>query len=192
MTEQEDQQNIPIVLESAVRVLRSGGVIAYPTEAVFGLGCDPHNQTALQRIIDIKGRDAHKGFILIASDQSQLIEYLEPISVEQQIKLDEYWPGPVTFVIPARATIRNTLLAGYRDTLAVRVSSHPLVVSLCEMYGGAIVSTSANRSGEPALCAAQDVIQLLGTDLDLVIDAPAGTLDSPTKIFELASGKQLR
>ena len=179
-------------MQSAVDALRHGGVIAYPTEAVYGLGCTPSDNAALQRIIDIKGRDAHKGFILIASAQSQLSEFLAPISAEQQLKLDEHWPGPVTFVIPASNKIKNTLVAGYRDSLAVRVSNHPVVVELCNLYGGAIVSTSANRSGEPALRSAADVLCSMGADLDTVIDAPVGELDSPTRIFELVTGKQLR
>lgn len=178
--------------QSAVDALHNGGVIAYPTEAVFGLGCNPLDKAALQRIIDIKGRDAHKGFILIASSQSQLTEFVAPITPEQQLTLDNYWPGPVTFVIPASINVRNSLLAGYRDTVAVRVSNHPVVVALCESYGGAIVSTSANRSGEPAWRSATDVASSMGAELDALIDAPVGKLDSPTRIFDLVSGKQLR
>lgn len=181
-----------MTLQSAVDALRLGGVIAYPTEAVFGLGCNPSSNAALQRLIDIKGRDAHKGFILIASAQSQLTEFLAPVSSDQQQTLDEHWPGPVTFVIPASSKVKNTLVAGYRDTLAVRVSRHPVVVALCDLYDGAIVSTSANRSGEPALRSSSEVRSSMGADLDYVIDAPVGELDSPTKIFELVSGKQLR
>lgn len=181
-----------MTLDSAVDTLRQGGVIAYPTEAVFGLGCNPYDEAALQRIIDIKGRDAHKGFILIASAQSQLSPFIAPVTPEQQIKLDKYWPGPVTFVIPADTSVRNTLLAGYRDTVAVRVSDHPVVISLCEKYGGAIVSTSANRSGEPALRAAADVSCAMGSKVDAVLDSRVGELDSPTVIFDLVTGRQLR
>jgi len=179
-------------LQPAVEALQQGGVIAYPTEAVFGLGCDPHNELALQRIIDIKGRDAHKGFILIASNQLQLSKFLTPFSATQQLTLDEHWPGPVTFVIEASAPIRNSLLTGYRDTLAVRVSAHPVVVAICERYGGAIVSTSANRSGESSLRTSADVVSALGAEIDVVLDGPVGKLESPTRIFELVSGGQLR
>lgn len=176
----------------AVDALRSGGIIAYPTEAVFGLGCNPNDESALQRIIDIKGRDAHKGFILIASSQQQLQGFIAPVSASQQVQVDEHWPGPVTFVVPASAQVNNSLLTGYRDTLAVRVSSHPVVIELCNQYGGAIVSTSANRSGDPSLRTAESVKQSMGDELDSIVDAPVGTLESPTRIFELASGQQLR
>ena len=176
----------------AVKALKQGGVIAYPTEAVFGLGCNPHNDKALQRIIDIKGRDAHKGFIVIASKQSQLQAFVAKPDDKQQAQLDKHWPGPVTFVMPASKMFRNSLLSGYKDTLAVRVSMHPSVIELCNANNGAIVSTSANRSGEPALRSAESVRALIGEELDVIIDAPVGTLDSPTMIIDLMSGEQLR
>lgn len=179
-------------LAQAVDVLRRGGVIAYPTEAVFGLGCNPHDEKAVQRIIDIKGREAHKGFILIASSQAQLAQFIKPVSATQQAQLDEHWPGPVTFVVPVNTDWSNTLLTGYRDTLAVRVSSHPDVATLCEHYGGAIVSTSANRSGNEALRSYAAVTEELGSQLDCVVEGAVGELVKPTRIYDLASGKRLR
>lgn len=176
---------------AAVEALNAGGVIAYPTEAVYGLGCDPHNEKALQRILDIKHREAHKGFILIASDQEQLSPFLAPINAAWQDKLDAVWPGPVTFVMPASATV-SALLSGQRDTLAVRVSKHPLVVKLCDAFGGAIVSTSANRSGQPALQTGQDVHREFTDSIDAIVDANVGTLASPTQIFDIRTGQQLR
>ena len=176
----------------AVEALERGGVVAYPTEAVFGLGCNPFNVKALQRIIDIKGRDAHKGFIVIASQQLQLQAFVAPPDTRQQTQLDEHWPGPVTFVMPASEAFKHSLLSGYRDTLAVRVSTHPLVVALCNAYNGAIVSTSANISGKPALRSAESVQALIGEELDVIVDAPVGKLTSPTMIFNLVSGERLR
>jgi len=172
--------------------LHAGGVIAYPTEAVFGLGCDPRNESALQKIIDIKGRDSHKGFILIAASQTQLAPYLASIQDPWQRQFDEHWPGPVTFVVPASDDVRNTLLTGFRDTLAVRVSAHPVVRQLCEQYDGAIVSTSANRSGEPSLRTAAAVRQSMGAQINEIVDEPVGTRDAPSSIFDVVSGEQLR
>lgn len=179
-------------IQAAVDTLNKGGVIAYPTEAVFGLGCDPLNEVALQNIIDIKGRDAHKGFILIASSQLQLSDFMAPVSAERQQQLNKHWPGPVTYVVPTAESISGTLLTGFRNTLAVRVSSHPVVVALCEHYGGAIVSTSANRSGELALRTANDVVKELENSVNSVVDETVGELASPTKIYDLISGNQLR
>lgn len=179
-------------VKHAVTALQAGGLIAYPTEAVFGLGCDPADIKALQRVIDVKGRDAHKGLILIASSQPQLRDFMAPVSHIQQETLDKYWPGPVTFVVPASEKYCDSLLSGYRDTLAVRVSDHPVVALLCEQFGRAIVSTSANRSGHEALRTAQDVRVAFDKQLDVVIDGKVGTLASPTRIIDLRSGQRLR
>lgn len=177
--------------QDAASVLRDGGVIAYPTEAVFGLGCDPRNQDALERIIRIKGREAHKGFILIGGDLQHVIPYLAPITAQWRQQIDTLWPGPVTLVIPC-ATDTPELLSGGRDTLAVRVSDHPEVRQLCDDFDGAIVSTSANRSGQEPCRDSAAVIRTFGEELDAIIDAPVGTLDKPTRIIDVRSGKRLR
>jgi L-threonylcarbamoyladenylate synthase len=175
----------------AVDTLHTGGVIAYPTEAVYGLGCDPHNEAALQRLIDIKGRDARKGFILIASNQDQLTPFLAPVEPAWQIQFDKVWPGPVTFVVPAAPGISD-LLSGFRKTLAVRVSDHPVVRRLCDRFGAAIVSTSANRSGQMPCRTDSAVNDVLGSSVDVIVRAAVGTLTSPTRIVDVRTGKELR
>jgi len=176
---------------AALKALNEGGVIAYPTEAVYGLGCNPNNAMALQRILDIKAREENKGFILVAANQEQLLPYLAPIQAAWQPQLDAAWPGPVTFVLPAASTVLP-LLSGKRETLAVRVSAHPLVAELCNHYGGAIVSTSANRSGQPPLNTGKDVERVFKNSIDAIIDADVGKLSSPTKIIDARTGQQLR
>lgn len=178
-------------ITAAVTALKNGGVIAYPTEAVFGLGCDPRNVTALQRILDIKAREANKGLILIAANQDQLTPFLKPVLPEWQAQLDAVWPGPVTFVLPAASDV-PALLSGQRDTLAVRVSANPTVQQLCNAYGGPIVSTSANLSGHPALCSGTDVKALFNDDIDAIIDGHVGQLTSPTQIIDARTGQRLR
>ena len=178
-------------LSKAVAALRSGGVIAYPTEAVFGLGCDPRNDRALARIIDIKSRDAHKGFILIARSLDQLIPHLAPVQPEWQTQFDVVWPGSVTMVVPC-ATGTSELLSGGRKTLAVRVSAHPLVQQLCEQFDGPIVSTSANRSGQAPCRDTASAVQLFGSEVDVVVDGTVGTLRAPTKIIDVCTGERLR
>jgi len=168
-------------LDAALDALRSGGIIAYPTEAVYGLGCDPADETALQKILNIKSREAHKGFIVVASSQQQLAPYIGEIRPEWQQQLDDAWPGPVTFVLPASNNC-SELLTGKRDTLAVRVSS----------YDGAIVSTSANQSGHPPLQTGEDVASVFHNSIDAIINANVGSLASPTRIIDIQTGKQLR
>lgn len=176
----------------ALQALGNDGVIAYPTEAVFGLGCNPHSQVALQRILDIKGRKLDKGFILVAADQSQLNGFLAPIETPWQQQFDQHWPGPVTFVVPAATQFRNSLLSGYRNSLAVRVSDHPVVCKLCSNAGSALVSTSANRSGQPALRSAADVEAQFKDKIDAIVHAEVGDQAQPTSIYDVVSGKQLR
>ena len=181
----------PPDLSKAIAALHSGGVIAYPTEAVFGLGCDPRNEKALARIIEIKSRDAHKGFILIARSLEQLIPFLAPVQPEWQSQFDAVWPGPVTMVVPC-ATCTSELLSGGRKTLAVRVSAHPLVQDLCARFDGPIVSTSANRSGQPSCRDTACAVQLFGSEVDVVVDGTVGTLTAPTKIIDVCTGDRLR
>lgn len=178
-------------LSKAIAALHSGGVIAYPTEAVFGLGCDPHQEMALARIIEIKGRDTHKGFILIAASQDQLTPFLAPVQAAWQTQFDNAWPGPVTFVVPARHGT-SQLLSGSRDTLAVRVSSHPLVQRLCREFGGAIVSTSANRSGQEPCRDTASTVKIFGSQLDAIVGGNVGLLTSPTRIIDVRSGALIR
>ncbi|MGQ7845992.1 L-threonylcarbamoyladenylate synthase [Granulosicoccus sp. 3-233] len=178
-------------LREAIAALRAGGVISYPTEAVFGLGCDPHDEPALSRIISIKGRAAHKGFILIAGSLDQLLPFLAPLQAAWQAQFDSVWPGPVTMVVPCTSG-NSELLTGGRQTLAVRVSDHPVVQALCERFGGPIVSTSANRSGQEPCRDTASATQLFGTEVDVTVDGKVGTLSEPTRIIDVRTGQRLR
>lgn len=174
---------------AAARVLAGGGVVAYPTEGVFGLGCDPANPAALQKLLAVKARDPRKGLILIAASLEQLGPWVAPLDPAQRAQLARSWPGPVTWVLPASPGAPAAVTGG-RDTLAARVSAHPPVVELCRAFGGAIVSTSANLSGESPARHADQLGALSG--LDACLDAAVGDLDGPTPIFDLRSGAQLR
>nr|MDQ2696242.1 Sua5/YciO/YrdC/YwlC family protein [Pseudomonadota bacterium] len=124
-------------LRQAARILRQGGVIAYPTEAVYGLGCDPRNRRAVQRLLEIKRRPPAKGLILIAADLAQLEPFIDPLPPDRRRLLDAAWPGPVTWLVPARRA--PVWLRGNHPTLAVRVTAHPLAAALCRAFGGAVV-----------------------------------------------------
>lgn len=178
------------ILRRAVQLLQSGGVLAYPTEAVYGLGCDPLNRHAVERILAIKQRPVEKGLILIASRFQQLSPFLQAQAPEVQARLDESWPGPVTWLVPANpATPR--WLRGVHDTLAVRVTAHPLAAALCEAFGGAIVSTSANPAGSaPARTALQ--ARLRCPSVDMILHGATGRLTRPTPIRDALTGKVFR
>jgi L-threonylcarbamoyladenylate synthase len=178
-------------LKRAARIVSSGGVIAYPTEAVFGLGCDPVNEAAVRRLLAIKQRSPAKGLILIAADFTQLQAFLKPLESTHQARLWATWPGPVTWLVPAKNTV-PTWLRGRHPTLAVRVTAHPLAAALCRIWGGPLVSTSANRSGRSPACSALAVRRQLGRQVDYVVPGSVGGAKRPTEIRDLLSGRVIR
>jgi L-threonylcarbamoyladenylate synthase len=178
-------------LRRAVATVRGGGVIAYPTESVYGLGCDPLEQGAVERIYELKQRDAAKGLILIASDVAQLLPFMAELPADILAKLKASWPGPVTWVVPAAASLPHWL-AGGRNTLAVRVTAHPIASALCRELDMALVSTSANRSGRPPARTALAVRNQLGDGVDEIVPGAVGGLNKPTEIREALTGKVLR
>ena len=173
------------------RRLREGAVIGYPTEAVFGLGCDPGNEAAFRRLLALKRRPEAKGVILIAADEQQLAPYLGHIEPSIRERIRAGWPGPVTWIVPAAANVPGWLTGG-RDSLAVRVTDHPVAAALCRAFGGALVSTSANRSGQPPARSALRCRMLFGSGLDAVVHAPVGGLARPTAIYDARTGATIR
>ena len=186
-------------VEEAARVVADGGVVAYPTEAVFGLGCDPSNTAAIARLLKAKERDRNKGLILVASKQAQLNAYMASVTAEQQQRLDKAWPGPVTFIVPATEDV-SAILTGGRKTIAVRVSRHPIVVDLCDACNSALVSTSANLSGRTPFRTENEWLTASrsGTDkqlfehIDMLLLGKVGTRDKPSDIIDLQTGQRLR
>lgn len=172
-------------------LLSAGGVIAYPTEAVYGLGCDPRRCDAVVRLLELKGRSARKGLILIAPEADWLAEYMAPLSEAMVAQMMASWPGPVTWVVPAAARAPIWLTGG-RGTIALRVTAHPVARALCRAFGGALVSTSANRAGGTPARTALRTRLLFGPDLDAVVSGKPGGLDRPTPILDARSGRVLR
>lgn len=177
-------------LDAAVTSLRDGGVIAYPTEAVWGLGCDPDNGEALASLIRLKQRDPAKGLILIAGDIAQLEPWLAGLDKLDRQRLAASWPGPNTWLVPDNGRSKP-LLRGEHASVALRVSDHPGVIALCAAFGGPLVSTSANRAGEPPALDAATVRHYFG-DAVHVLDGPLGGLSRPSTIRDLRSGEVLR
>ena len=178
-------------IDEIANLISTGGVIAYPTEAVFGLGCDPRNLTAVQRLLDIKHRPSEKGLILIASDFEQLKPFLDQTF---QVSKEQSKPNNITWVFPAKSTI-SPLVRGDHKTLAVRVTKHPLVRELCEKLNSPIVSTSANITGGQPCHSTQAVLdQFHNHQLapDAILDGPTGGQLNPTEIRDAISGKILR
>ncbi len=172
------------------RCLRAGGIIAYPTEAVFGLGCDPWNEAAVRRLLALKRRPVSKGLILIAASLEQLAPFIEPLDSAAWTRLEAGWPGPLTWLLPARRA--PVWLRGRHETLAVRVTAHPLAAELCRVWGGPLVSTSANIAGRPPVRTLLALRRRLGGRVDYIVPGRLGDAARPTEIRDLASGRIVR
>lgn len=175
----------------ACHALAAGGVIAYPTEAVWGLGCEPLNEHACRRVTQLKGRGAGKGYILVASDFAQVAPFLKTLSRAQLKPALASWPGPVTWLLPAASWV-PAYLTGGRNTLAVRVTAHANANALCAQYGGPIVSTSANPSGHAPARTLLQVQRQFGGKIDYLLPGALGGLAKPTPIRDLATRKVVR
>jgi L-threonylcarbamoyladenylate synthase len=175
----------------AARIVLAGGVIAYPTEAVFGLGCLPENRAAVERVLAIKRRSWRKGLLLIGSELAQLERFVVLPTEPRLSEVLASWPGPVTWVLRARARV-PTWISGGRDSVAVRLTDHPLARELCAAADHALVSTSANVSRRPPLRDVRVLRRELGRQVDYVLAGALGGLERPTVIKDARSGKILR
>lgn len=180
-------------IASAVALLHGGGIMAYPTEAVWGLGCDPLNAATVQRLLAIKQRPVEKGLILIAASEAQLRDLVDfdALPTLRLADVRASWPGPHTWVVPATAAT-PAWITGQHASVAVRVSAHPTVVALCQAFGRPLVSTSANLSGQPAVASRELLDPQLQSRLDGILPGHTGDLARPTPIRDALSGLQLR
>nr|WP_269783528.1 Sua5/YciO/YrdC/YwlC family protein [Marinibactrum halimedae] len=170
--------------------MMAGGVIAYPTEAVWGLGCDPYDAHAVGDILRLKSRPVEKGVILVAGSMDQMSPFLEGLSPSQLDTLEATWPGPHTWVIPRNRWVPYWI-SGQHDSVAVRVSAHPVVRALCDQFGGPIVSTSANPAGMREARTPWMVKRYFGRDV-YVTPGVVGASAKPSTISDLVSGRVLR
>jgi len=175
----------------AAIAIKAGELIAYPTEAIYGLGCDPRNQAALSQLLELKSRASNKGLILVASDTTQLEPFIDTHNPTLLERASSSWPGPVTWIMPA-AKRCHPLLTGGRPTIAVRVSDHPVVRELCTLCEHALVSTSANISGEKPLAGVEDITDVFASNIAGVVKGALGGLENATSIFDASTGVQLR
>ncbi len=180
-------------LDAAAALLRDGGVLAYPTEAVFGLGCNPHDRAAFDRLFALKQRPSTQGVLLIAADFGQVERYIDLAAVPAHVMLQVHadWPGPHTWIFPRSARVPDWI-AGSHAGIALRVTAHAPAAALCRAWGGALVSTSANPHGHPPARAAQAVAEYFADGLDGLLDAPLGNERNPTVIRDAISGAMIR
>lgn len=175
--------------DRAAEILRAGGVIAYPTEGVFGLGCLPADHEAVQRLLQIKKRDPAKGLILIAAEAAQLEGWVRPDADSQIPDADP--KQPVTWIVPASDTVSSNV-RGNNAGIAVRITTHPVARAICAKVGSPIVSTSANLSGQPVAATAAELRRQFETLVDYIVPGECGPSSAPSEIRVLASGEVLR
>jgi L-threonylcarbamoyladenylate synthase len=175
----------------AVEQLRTGHVIAYPTEAVYGLGCDPANESAVRKLLSLKGRQASAGLVLIASEYSQLQPWIADIDESLIKKAMQTWPGPVTWLFPRAAGVPD-YVAGNHDTIAIRITAHEPSRELCTAFGSALVSTSANHTADRPARSVEEVNDYFGHNIKGILTGPLGGAENPSEIRDLISGNIIR
>lgn len=180
------------IADAAAR-LRTGGVVAYPTEAVWGLGCDPFDEAAVLRLLALKQRTVDKGVILVAGALEQFdgVVDWERLPTDRREAVFASWPGAHTWIVPASGRVPYWI-TGAHDGVAARVSAHPTVAALCAAFGGPIVSTSANLSGAPPAFARGELDPALLAACDGVTEGETGGLAAPTGIVDARTGARLR
>ncbi len=178
-------------IKQAADAIRAGGIVAYPTEAVFGLGCDPMNEDAVVRLLALKERSVFEGLILIASSVDQLEPFIQPLTPAMEAMVLPTWPGPHTWVMPAKPETPLWIRGRY-PSVAVRVTAHPEAAELCRQCGTALVSTSANLHGAAPARSATDVRMAFGSRLSFVLDGLCGEQERPTSIRDAQTGAVLR
>jgi L-threonylcarbamoyladenylate synthase len=178
-------------VREAARALRAGGVIAYPTETVYGLGCDPLDPHAIERILELKQRPQEKGLILIGADLAQLLPFIDVRDQTLLNKLTQTTTRPTTWICPLRTNVPRWL-CGKHHTLAVRITTNPIAQQLCQQFGSAIVSTSANPAGLKPARSMLAVRRYFGDQLDYVLNGTSDVSAQPSRIVDLISGNLIR
>lgn len=180
-------------LAAAADALRRGGVVIYPTEAVWGIGCDPRDQAAVRRLLAIKQRPLDKGVILIAAELAQLDGWVDwdALPAARREAVLASWPGPNTWAVPATAAVPGWI-RGVHANVAVRLTAHPQARALCQACAQPLVSTSANLSGQPPAFRRDELDPALIALSDGVCAGETGGLAAPTPIRVALSGEVLR
>ena len=174
-------------LGSVLEHLKSGKTIAYPTEGVWGLGCDPRNPNAIESLLSLKARSSEKGLILIASKFEHFLEFSHVEDYKD--KLLSKWPGPHTWLVPSKEKL-SPLIKGNNNKVALRLSNHQTVCNLCDAFGDPIVSTSANKEGQPTLSGPKEILECFPEVK--VLDGKLGGLEKPSTIQDVVTDIILR
>lgn len=177
-------------LKAAAKTIRSGGIVAYPTESCYGLGCDPRQHQAVHRLLRIKRRPWQLGLIIISARLQQLLRYIDCDQGQLNRAAGE-WPGPVTWLMPIRPGV-SRWLRGDNPAIAVRVTAHQGASALCNHARMALISTSANRHGRPPARSAGAVNREFGDEIDFILPGKPGGSVRPSEIRDLFTDHVVR
>lgn len=180
----DPHQPEPDLIGIAAKVLMRGGVIGYPTETVYGIGCSAFNGDAVNRVYDLKNRDRSKALILIAADVLQISDLVESIPEAAERLMEAFWPGPLTLVFEASSRLPDFAFRKSK-TIAVRIPDCSICLGLLKVCGFPIVSTSANRAGQDPATAAEGVVTAFGQELDLIIDGGKTPMPIPSTVVDI-------
>ena len=178
-------------LDIAVASMRSGGIIACPTESVWGLTCDPNNETAVGELLMLKKRSMEKGLILVAAMQKHFEDLLENLSLSKRALLTESWPGPNTWLVSHHGKVPSWIV-GVHDKVALRVTDHPIMRALCLAWDGPLVSSSANPAGLEPAKTLQEVEAYFPDQLSALVVGETGGRTLPSQIRDLDTGSIIR
>jgi len=176
----------------ATQKMQQGGIIGYPTEAVWGFGCDPWNEKAVYRLLRLKNRPVCKGLIIVAASIDQITPLMAPLSQQHRENVGAIRMRPTTWLIPDIQNWVPDFIKGEHKTVAVRISQHPVVRKLCQTMGKPITSTSANLAGEPAITKQADIESYFSAKLDMILLGRVGRESLPSAIIDLVSGANIR
>ncbi len=180
----ENHQKMDV--EQAAEILKSGGLVAFPTESFYGLAADADNEAAIQKLFFVKGREPGNPVLLLVPAVEQVMRYAAHVSETAERLMNAFWPGGLTLVFQAQENVSTLLTAG-TGKIGIRVSSHPLARSLTQTFGAAITGTSANISGEPACRTAVEVLKALGDGVDKILDGGETAGQKPSTVLDVTT-----
>jgi L-threonylcarbamoyladenylate synthase len=173
-----------VTIQSAAKIVKKGGVIVYPTDTVYGLGCNPFNENAVKRLFKIKG-ERTKPLPILASNIKEIERIAQ--TTETTIKLvKKFWPGPLTVVLPKKSTLPNIVTCNL-GSVAVRVPNHQVALELIRLSGGLLVGTSANKRGKKPSRTASEAAKQIGEDVDILLDGGTAPIGASSTIIDLTS-----
>ncbi len=175
-------------IEQAAAILRDGGLIAFPTETYYGLAVDPFNESSLKRLFTVKNRPSVKPVLVLVPSRNDISRMSDAVPEAAESLMNRFWPGPLTMVFPARREL-STMLTGNTGTIGVRISSNPVAQALQNAFGGPLTATSANRSGGKAAVTEDEVREIFGGAIDMVLSGGRTSGGKPSTLIGFAGDR---